>query len=320
MWFLLRRIAHVLWLFVAVSLLSFLMLSLSPGDFVADMQVNPQISPATVERVRKEYDLDQPLAIRYVRWLAAMARGHFGYSFAYNMPAESLLWARAENTLLLTIPGTTIAWILAVPLGIRAAAARGGPVDRLCTGATSVLLAVPDLVLPLALLVIAARTGWVPTGGMLSPLAMDATWSEQIRDLIRHALLPVSVLAAMIFPIVFRHVRTTVISFLDAPAIRAARMRGIPQRRLLLRHVLRLAANPLVSLLGISVSTLLSTALIIEVVMSWPGLGPLLIEAILARDVHVVVGAVLFSTVFLVLGGLLADVLLLLVDPRIRMG
>jgi peptide/nickel transport system permease protein len=316
---LLRRGAHTVWLVLAVSLLSFLMLALAPGDFFTDMRLNPQIAPATVQALRERYGLDDPLPARYLRWLSSTVRGDFGFSFAYNTPAASLLWPRAQNTLLLTIPATLVAWLLAVPLGVRAAAARGGWIDRLSSGATSLLLAIPDLLLPLLLLAVAVRTGWLPTGGMRSPGAADAGSAAQIRDVAAHMLLPVCALTATILPIVFRHVRSTMAAALDAPPVRAARGHGIPRRRILVRHALPLAANPLLSLLGFSIATLLSASLLVEIIMGWPGLGPLLLEAILARDVHLVIGAVMFSTAFLVAGTLVADALLLAMDPRIRL-
>jgi peptide/nickel transport system permease protein len=318
--YLLRRGAHTLWLLLAVSLLSFLLLELAPGDFATDMRLNPQISPASVQALRDHYGLDDPLPERYGRWLRSIVRGDFGFSCAYNIPAGSLLWPRAWNTLLLTVPATLLAWALAVPLGIRAAARRGGWIDRLSSGASSLLLAVPDLLVPLLLLAFAVRTGWFPTGGMLSSDSGATGSASYMRDVLRHALLPLCALTAAILPIVFRHVRSTMLEALDAPPVRAARGHGIPSRAILVRWALPLAANPLVSLLGLSIATLLSASLLVEVIMSWPGLGPLLLEAILARDVHLVIGAVVFSTGFLVAGNLIADGLLVLTDPRIRLG
>jgi peptide/nickel transport system permease protein len=315
--YLLRRSAHTLWLLLAVSLLSFAMLELAPGDFTTDMRLNPQISPASVQALRDHYGLGDSLPTRYGRWLSSIARGELGFSFAYNTSAGSLLWPRAWNTLLLTVPATLLAWGLALPLGMGAAARRGGLVDRLASGASSMLLAVPDLLVPLLLLAFAVRTGWLPAGGMLSSTGSGS--ATPIGDVARHAILPLCALTAAMLPVVFRHVRSAMTDALDAPPVRAARGHGIPSRGILISHALPLAANPLVSLFGISIATLLSTSLLVEVIMSWPGLGPLLIEAILARDVHLVIGAVVFSTGFLVAGSLIVDGLLVLADPRIRL-
>jgi peptide/nickel transport system permease protein len=143
---------------------------------------------------------------------------------------------------------------------------------------------------------------------------------EKTKDVIAHFLLPVTALTLVNLPVLVRHVRASVVEVLGAPFIQAARAIGVPERRLLFHHALRVAANPLISLLGLSVAALLSASLVVETIMSWPGLGPLLLEAVVARDLHLVVGAVTCSTVLLIAGNLLADGLLFLVDPRIRPG
>jgi peptide/nickel transport system permease protein len=184
--------------------------------------------------------------------------------------------------------------------------------------ATAVLLVIPDLVLALGLLILAVRSGWFPTGGMASVGFESFSPLQQVRDIASHLGLPVIALVVSALPILVRHVRAAVADVLEAPFLRAAASHGIPRKTLLYRYALRAAANPLISLFGFSVGALLSGSLLVEVVMSWPGLGPLLLEAILARDLYVVIGGVLFSTMFLVLGNFLADLLVYWADPRIR--
>jgi peptide/nickel transport system permease protein len=213
-----------------------------------------------------------------------------------------------------------IAWTLALPLGIWSATTLERLPDRALTGATAALLMIPDLVLALGLLILAARSGWFPTGGMLSVGFESLTLLQKLRDVALHMELPVLALVLSALPILVRHVRAAVAEVLDAPFLRAAASHGIPQRTLLYKYALRAAANPLISLFGFSVGALLSGSLLVEVVMSWPGLGPLLLEAILARDLYVVIGGVLCSTIFLVAGNFLADVLMYWADPRIRTG
>jgi peptide/nickel transport system permease protein len=165
---------------------------------------------------------------------------------------------------------------------------------------------------------LAVRTGWFPAGGMVSLGHEQMGWGARAADLARHLALPATALVAGILPVLVRHVRAAVADALEAPFVRAARAHGLSESRVLFRHALPAAANPLVSLLGLSLAGLLSLSLLVEVVMGWPGLGPLMLEAILARDLHLVVGPVLVTTVFLLLGNLAGDVLLLAVDPRIR--
>jgi peptide/nickel transport system permease protein len=282
------------------------------------MRLNPQISPRTLAAVRAQYQLDKPLALRYASWMNSVLHGQMGFSFAYNGPVAPLLFVRARHTLLLTITATLIAWVIALPLGVWSAERFGRLPDRLLSWATAGLLVIPDLALALGFLVLAARTGWFPTGGMTSLDFQSLSFGGKVRDLVLHMTLPVAALVLSALPLLLRHVRAAVAEVLGAPFVLAAKGHGIPRRTLLYRYALRAAANPLISLFGFSVGALLSGSLLVEVVMSWPGLGPLLLESILSRDLYVVIGGVLLSTLFLVGGNFLADILLYWADPRIR--
>jgi peptide/nickel transport system permease protein len=313
-----RRMVHGILLLLGISFLSFALLQLAPGEFFDSMRVNPRISKQTIDGLRVSYGMDKPFPVRYARWLASVAKGQFGVSLAYNSPVAPLLRVRARNTLLLTGVSTFFAWLLAIPIGIFSATKRGKAMDRATGAATSALLTIPDLLLFLGLLLVAVRTGWFPAGGMVSPGLEGVGFWSTARDVARHLVLPALGLMIVALPVLVRHVRSSVIQVLESSYIRAARGHGISGSRLLFRYVLRAAANPLISLLGFSIGTMLSASLLVEVVLSWPGLGPLLVEAILARDVYVVVGAVMLSSVFLVAGNLIADLLLFASDPRIR--
>jgi peptide/nickel transport system permease protein len=316
----LRRSVQAAFLLIGVSILTFLFSTLAPGNYFDEMRLNPQISSETVAALRAQYQLDRPLPVRYARWVPSLLHGEMGFSFAYNSPVAPLLWARARNTLLLTVTATLIAWALALPLGIWSATTLGRLPDRALSWTTATLLVIPDLVLALGLLILAVRSGWFPTGGMVSAGFESLSPVQKFRDLMWHMELPVFALVLSALPLLVRHVRAAVAEVLEAPFLRAAASHGIPRRTLLYRYALRAAANPLISLFGFSVGALLSGSLIVEVVMSWPGLGPFLLEAILARDLYVVIGGVLCSTIFLVAGNFLADVLIYWADPRIRTG
>jgi len=316
----LRRLMQAAFLLTGVSMLTFLFSTLAPGNYFDEMRLNPQISAETVAALRAQYQVDRPLPVRYARWVSSLLHGEMGFSFAYNSPVAPLLWVRARNTLLLTLTSTLIAWALALPLGLWGATTLGRLPDRVLSSATATLLAIPDLVLALGLLILAVRTGWFPTGGMVSVGFENLSPLQKLRDIVLHLELPAIALVLSALPILVRHVRAAVAEVLEAPFLRAAASHGIPRRTLLYRYALRAAANPLISLFGLSVGALLSGSLLVEVVMSWPGLGPLLLEAILARDLYVVIGGVLCSTVFLAAGNFLADVLLYWADPRIRTG
>lgn len=316
--FLLRRLAHTALLMFGVSILTYLFASLAPGDYFDEMRLNPQIAPETVLALRAQYQLDRPLPLRYVRWLDSVVHGDLGYSFSYNSPVGPLLWVRARNTLFLTLTATLLAWGLALPLGVGSAEYLGRLPDSLVSWMMAALLVVPDLALALGLLLFAARSGWFPTGGLVSVDFNSLSPMNKLRDLALHMTLPLLALVLTALPLLVRHVRAAIADVLDAPFLLAARGHGIPRHRLLYRYALPAAANPLISLFGFSIGALLSGSLLVEVVMSWPGLGPLLVEAILSRDVYVVIGGVLLSTLFLVIGNLIADLLLYWADPRIR--
>jgi peptide/nickel transport system permease protein len=313
-----RRVVHGILLLIGVSVLCFLFSDLAPGSFFDEMKLSPQISAETIAALRSQYGLDQSLPVRYGRWVKSVARGDWGYSFAYNAPVKSLLLVRARNTLLLTACATLLAWLIAVPLGVWIASRTGKWEDRLTMAGTSFFLAVPELVVALGMLYWVVRTHALPAGGMTSVGFDDlGTW-EKVRDLAAHLVVPVTILVLASLPILVRHVRASMIEVLKSPFIQAARGHGIGRIRVLFHYALPAAANPLISLFGLSVAGLLSGSLLVEVIMGWPGLGPLLLEASVSRDIYVVVGAVMASTLFMIMGSFLADVMLVIVDPRVR--
>jgi peptide/nickel transport system permease protein len=316
--YLARRLLHGVFLLIGVSLLSFLFSELAPGDYLSEMRLNPQISPQTLAGLRSQYGLDQPLPVRYVHWLKSVGQGELGFSFAYNQPVSSLLSTRARNTLMLAVFATFVAWLLAIPLGVWSASKPGRIADRTLTAGVTLLVAIPDVLLALLFLFVAVKTKLFPVGGMLSVNFAELSSWEQFKDFASHLVLPATVLVLGSLPTLVRHVRAAMIEALQSSSVQAARAHGIPRQRLLFFHALPFALNPLIGLFGLSVAALLSGSLLIEVVMSWPGLGPLLVEAILSRDLYVVIGAVVFSTVFLVMGVLISDILLFASDPRIR--
>jgi peptide/nickel transport system permease protein len=313
-----RRVLHGLLLLVGVSAFSFALLSLTPGNPFDELRLNPQVSPETVAALKAEYGIDKPWPIRYKRWAQSAIRGEFGYSLSYRCSVGSLIWPRVRNTLLLTSIATLLAWLIAIPCGVLQAVSRKNWPDLIGNGLTATFLAIPELVLGLLLLLLAGRTGWFPVGGMFSSHASDATLPARLPDLAIHLFLPVLALALGSAPLLIRYVRSAIVTALDAPFIGAARGHGISKSRIVFRHVLPAASNSLISLFGFSIGALLSASLLIEIIFGWPGLGPLVLESLLARDIYVVMAIVVLSSAFLVLGNLIADLLLYSADPRIR--
>ena len=319
--YLLRRLLRAFSLLVGVSALCFVFTEMAPGNYFDEMRLNPQISPDTISALRAQYGLDQPLVIRYARWMKSAIHADFGYSMAYNMPVAPLLWGRAKNTLLLTTTAMLLTWLISVPIGVWSASRRGGLVDRIVTVVTSLLVSIPEIVIAFALLALVVRWRLLPIGGMTATVngAALSTWGS-VRDVAVHLVLPVFILVQLESAVIIRHVRASVGEVLSAEYVRSARGLGIGRARLLFRHVLPVAANPAISLFGLSLAGLISGSLLVEVICGWPGLGPLVLEATLSRDLYLVIGGIMFSAVFMVGGSFVADVLLLASDPRIRRG
>lgn len=318
--FLIPRLLRTLLLLMGVSALSFLFTQIAPGSFFDEMRLNPQISSETITALQTRYGLDQPLLIRYARWTSSILHADFGYSLAYNVPVSQLLLPRAKNTLLLTGTATFLTWSIAVPLGVFTASQRGKFVDRMIGTGSSLLISIPEIAMALGLLALAVRSRSVPLGGMIALGSDDLSFYEKVRDVCWHLTLPVSILVLGGVAIIERHVRAGVLEVLESSSIRAARGLGISPLRLLFRHALPLSANSAISLFGFSLAGLLGGSLLVEVITGWPGIGPLILEATLARDPYVVIGAVMLSALFMLGGNFAADLLLMACDPRIRTG
>jgi peptide/nickel transport system permease protein len=312
-----RRLLQSVVLFWGVSVLAFLFVAAAPGEFTDTLRLNPQVSSTTIAAERARYGLDKSLPVRYARWIGGAIHGDLGHSFAYDAPVAGLIWTRARNTLFLTVTATLLAWLVAIPLGVWSAAKPRGVANLIGTGVSG-LIAFPDLLLALGFLFLAARTGWLPVGGMVSVGFEEYSVWAKAKDLLAHLTLPVLTLVIGMLPVLAQHVRAAVAEALESPFMLAARSHGIPRRRLLFRYALPVAANPLISLFGLSLATLLSASLLVEVIMGWPGLGPLILGAVESRDIYVVVASALISAIFLLAGNWISDALLYIHDPRIR--
>ena len=306
-------------LLLGVSLLTFLLMSLSPGDYFTTLSQNPQISPETIARLKAQFHLDRPWYIQYYFWLKNALSGDFGYSMSYKIPATSLILARLWNTFLLSFSALVIAWAVAIPLGIWAAVKKDSWVDRGSSSVAFVGLSIPDVLLALLALLFAASTGWFPVGGAQSALHDLMTPAEQFWDFLHHLILPALVLAAADLAGIMRQMRSSLLDTLRAEYLTAARARGLGEGWVIYKHALRNAVNPLLTIFGYSLAALLSGAFIVENIMAWPGLGRLTIEAYMQKDSYLVVNCVVMATALLVAGNFVADLLLAWNDPRIRL-
>ena len=222
------------------------------------------------------------------------------------------------NTLLLAVAGALVTWGLAIPLGAWAAARQDTAVDRALSLMAFVGLSVPEVLSGLLLLMLAARTGWFPVGGMRSLDWESLSLAGRALDLLRHLVLPALVVGLVPLASRMRQMRASLLDVLRLDYITAARAKGLDERTVVMKHALRNALNPLITLFGYTLGSLLSGSLVAEIIFSWPGLGRVTYEAILSRDQYLVVGSVLMAATVLVLGNLAADLMLAVADPRVR--
>jgi peptide/nickel transport system permease protein len=318
--FLVRRLLQTIPLLIGVTALTFLLLQLAPGDFLATMAENPQISQATLEGMRHRFGLDQPWWVQYGLFLRnVVLHLDFGESFSRHQPVFAVLRTGFWNTLLLATAAACVTWGLAIPLGVVAAVRRNEWPDHALSFAAFLGLSMPEVLSGLLLLALAARTGWFPVGGMLD-LDHDLYGPlRQLGDLLRHLALPALVVGLVPLAGRMRQMRASVLDHLQLDFVTTARAKGLPERVVVSRHVLRNALNPMITLFGFTIGSLLSGSLVVETIFSWPGLGTITLEALNAQDQYLVVGSVLVASVMLILGNLVADVLLALADPRVRL-
>lgn len=319
MWtFIARRFLYLIPLLIAVSLLTFLLMSLTPGDYFSELEQNPQISPQTLAELRANAHLDKPWYTRYGYWLAKAARLDFGYSIANKRPASELIFERLWNTCLLSMTASILAWGIAIPLGIWAAVKKDGWADRCCSLLAFVGLSIPEVLLALLALMFAASTHWFPIGGTQSSDYYLMTPSQVFWDRAHHLILPTLVLAASELAGIMRQMRSNLLDTLRVEFVTTARAKGLAEGTVIFRHAVRNAINPLLTMFGYSLASLLSGAFIVENVMAWPGLGRLTMESLSKKDHEIVVASVVMATALLVIGNLIADLLLAWSDPRIR--
>ena len=311
MWiYLLKRFAFAAVLVFAVSSGSLLLTRLAPGDYASDV-LGVGAGRAEMAAMRARYGLDRPMLEQYRTWLAGAVRFDFGRSMAYDRPVSDLIPERAANTAILALTALVAATVIGLPLGVFAGSRRRGLLSTMVAAMSLVLLSMPPLLTSLFLVFLAARTGWLPIGGM-------GTASAGAWDLVRHLIVPAAALALPLAAMFERLQAQAIGDVVGEPYVVAALARGVPRSRVVWRDALKAALRPIASVYGLVVGSLLSGSFAVEMVTTWPGLGRLMFEALRARDVYLVAGCAAAGSVFLALGTLLSDAALVLVDPRAR--
>ncbi len=316
--FILRRLLQIVPLLLAVTLLSFAVMQLAPGDFLTSLRGQPQIRPETIERLSRDFGLDKPWYIQYLKWLWNSLHLDFGYSFTYKIAVFSLIGQRVYYTLLLAFWSTLLSWAVAIPLGVYVGTHRNSFSDRIANLVAFAGVSLPGFFVALLAMRLAQTSGWFPIGQATSPNYDSLSWMGKILDTGHHLILPVLVLGTRGVAGLMRQMRGNVIEILSEQYILAARARGLTERRVVWKHAVRNAINPLITLFGFEISGLLAGAALVENVMAWPGLGQLLLSAVQAKDVYVAMGSFVMGTLLLIVGNLIADIMLALTDPRIK--
>lgn len=314
--YILKRILSAIPILFIVSIISFFIIRLSPIDPIGELRLNPAISQETLDFEIKRLGLDKPVYVQYFYWLKSFVQGDLGVTTSGESVASRLM-ERVPNTLLLSLVVITFTWAIAIPLGIIAAVNRNKWIDKFMTVFTSVGMAVPSFFLAILLLILAVKSGLFPTGGLTSYNFAQMNIFQKILDVIHHLFLPATVLIVISIAGLQRQMRGNLLEVLGSDYVKFARAKGLSENKVIYKHALRNAINPMITLLGFEFAGLLSGAALTEYVFQYPGLGRLVLEAVLKSDINIVMASLMLGTIMLILGNLFADILLRLTDPTI---
>lgn len=309
-----------------MSFITFLFIELAPGDVLAKYRFDPRVNAEILKEIEAKYHFDKPVLVQYGHWLWRMIHFDLGYSFSREANVTSVIAERLFNTLLISVVSIFFTWLIAIPLGIYAAVKQYSWGDRIMSIISYFGMSLPSFFLALLLmfLVHSGRAfpilSAIPIEGMVSADYESMSYWGKIADRALHMILPVIILTISSLAGLQRISRGNMLEELRKQYITTARAKGLPENRIIYRHALRNAINPLITLFGFEFSSLLSGAALLEIIINWPGLGSLLLAAVRAQDTFLVMGSMLMGGVMLILGNLIADILLVVADPRVRKG
>jgi peptide/nickel transport system permease protein len=301
-----------------VSIVSFLIIHLAPGEPSQVDPMNPKFTPEMVERFRQAFHLDEPLYLQYLYFYRDLFTGKT-ISWKDNQPALKKIWERFLNSLPLFIVGTILTWTISFPVGIRSSIARGGFYDRSATFFSYLLISIPGFFFAYILIIFVVAQFHVPVIGMQTFGAGGTSWIQNIMDRTWHLLLPSVLGATGGIAILSRYVRSQMLEVEGQDFVRTARAKGLPSEQVHYKHALRNALLPFVTMFGMILPGLIGGSVIIESIFSWPGMGRMAFEAILARDYPVILTVNFVSAVLVLAGTFISDLLYMVVDPRIRL-
>jgi peptide/nickel transport system permease protein len=310
---------------IVISILSFVIIQLPPGDFFDSLQAQLAESDSKADQeaftaLREQYHLDQPLWKQYLYWVDGCIQGDFGYSFEWRRPVSELIAERLGLTFIMSFGSLLFMWFLAIPIGIYSARNRLSPGDYLLTFLAFIGLCVPGFVIALIAMYVSVFWFGGSAGGLFSPEYLYAPWSlARIWDLLQHLWVPVLVIGAAGTATMMRLMRTSMLDVLGEPYITTARAKGLAERWVIYKYAVRVAINPMISILGMQIPQLVSGSIIVAIVLGLPTTGPLFYRALETQDMYLAGTFLMLLAVLLLLGNLLADILLAWADPRIRL-
>ncbi|HXP77056.1 MAG TPA: ABC transporter permease [Stellaceae bacterium] len=310
-----RRVLQAIPLLIGVSVIGFGLMHLAPGGPLAVYTLNPTITAQDIERIKIIFGLDQPVHVQYLKWATGMFTGNWGYTFFGGRPVLWVIVERLPATMLLMGSALSIAILLGITVGMIGAVRRYSVWDYLATSGALVALSFPTFWFGLmAIFVFAVDLRWLPSGGMY-----ELGEEGNVVDLLRHLILPTLVLALVITATYSRYARSSFLEVLHQDYMRTARAKGLRPRERLFRHAFPNAVKPLIALLGTDLPVLFSGALVTESIFGWPGMGRLFVDALTMKEYPILMGMIMFTAFFVILGNLLADIAIALLDPRVRL-
>ena len=322
--YILRRILIMIPTLLVISVLVFIIIQLPPGDIITSrlmelQQQGQDVSDEAIAALRERYHLNDPPHIQYWRWVTGFVQEDMGYSVMYGQSVNTLIWERLGYTLLLTVSATLFTWLVAFPLGMLSALRQYSTFDYVATVLAFLGLATPSFLLALVLMYLGYEWFGIAIGGLFSPEYASAPWSgEKLVDLLSHLWIPTVVLGTAGMAGLMRIMRANLLDELGKPYVMTAMAKGLSPARVVVKYPLRIAINPFISTVGWMLPALLSGAAITSVVLSLPTTGPLLLESLKNQDMYLAGSFLMMLSAFTVVGTLISDILLAVVDPRIR--
>ena len=323
--FVIRRLLLIIPTMIAVSVISFIVIQLPPGDFLTSkvsqlMMQGQTIEPEMLAALQQRYGLGDPILVQYWKWISGIIlRGDFGQSFNWTIAVSELIWTRLGMTVIISFSSLIFLWVVAFPIGIYSAVKKYSPGDYIATFFGFIGVAIPDFLLALVLMYMSFKFFGVSVGGLFSPEYVEAPWTwGRVADLIQHMWIPMIIIALSGTASLIRTMRANLLDELKKPYVVTARAKGLSEVKLLIKYPVRVALNPFISTVGWILPTLVSGSTIISIVLNLPTTGPLMLDALKSQDMYLAGAFILLLSSLTILGTLFSDILLALVDPRIR--